>query len=180
MSGKSKYEVGQEFPNRKRLVECVGSHPKYRTKLWIWECMDCGTKGGPSMTPSITRDKRPACCYQSPKGKSASRWIGYEELTGVWLHSYKYNAQKRGIEWSVSPEYLWELWLNQHRQCYYTGRILVHGDTASLDRIDNNQGYVIGNVKWVHRNVNRMKSNFTDAEFLAICSEVADFSAGRI
>jgi hypothetical protein len=172
MQRKSKYNVGQEFPNKKRLVELVGSHPKFRTSMWMWECCSCNKKYGPSLISSITRlDKLPKCCFM-PKGNKTGRWLGHEEIAGVFLGSYKYNALKRGHEWNVSVEYLWKLWLDQDGKCVYTDRQLVHGKDASLDRIDSSFGYVVGNVQWVHADVNRMKSNFTEDYFLNICEEI--------
>lgn len=44
--------------------------------------------------------------------------------------------------------------------------------TASLDRRNNNIGYTKSNIIWVHKNVNFMKADFTEREFLDICKEV--------
>jgi hypothetical protein len=176
MSRKMKYKVGDEFPNRKRLTKYVGSHPKFRTSLWMWECMDCGKPGGPSLTNSITRTKRPACCYQSRSGSEAGRWKGFKELTGVFLGSYEAGARKRGLVWQVTPEQLWDLWITQDGKCAYTGRKLKHGVDASIDRIDNKRGYLPDNVQWVHRDINRMKSDFDADHFIKLCREVAKHS----
>ncbi len=45
--------------------------------------------------------------------------------------------------------------------------------TASLDRIDSNQGYIEGNVRWVHKDVNRVKWSLTDQEFFELANRVA-------
>jgi hypothetical protein len=41
--------------------------------------------------------------------------------------------------------------------------------TASLDRIDPEVGYVPGNIQWVHKDVNRLKQNFTEPYLLRLC-----------
>lgn len=41
--------------------------------------------------------------------------------------------------------------------------------TASLDRIDNKLPYQIGNLQWVHKNVNIMKRNLTHEQFVGVC-----------
>lgn len=175
MAGKMKYKVGDEFANHKRLVEYVGSHPKWRTSLWMWECTSCGKISGPSLTNSITRlDRGPRCCFM-PRGQEAGTYKGYEELTGVFLGSCEYNAKKRGYEWSVTPEYLWDIWEKQNRKCAYTGMELSHGVDASLDRIDNSIGYVEGNIQWIHRDINRMKSDFDESYFIEMCKKVNEF-----
>lgn len=173
MSGVKKYEKGHEFPNRKRLVKYVGSHPKFRTSLWVWECMDCGKQSGPSLTNSITRGKRPACCYQSPRGEKAGRWKGHMSITGSYLYQCQDGARKRGLVWEVTPEDLWELYNAQDRRCVYSGIHLDHGRNASLDRIDNTKGYTVDNIQWVDKNINRMKSDFGEEAFINFCHRVA-------
>lgn len=179
MSGISKYKVGDEFPNGKRLIELIGSHPKFRTNLWMWECIKCGTVGGPSLTNSITRPREPRCCMDMSKEKGP-RWNGYMEISGTYLGSSRKGAVRRGLEFSVSPEYLWEVWEKQNGKCRYSGRKLAHGVDASIDRIDSSKGYVTGNIQWVHKDINKIKSDFQESEFLSICKDVADFSAGRL
>src|SRR5882724_8540250 len=50
--------------------------------------------------------------------------------------------------------------------------------TASLDRRENHRGYVKGNVQWVHKVVNIMKSNHDEAYFVAMCKQIADHRGG--
>jgi hypothetical protein len=177
LAGVTKYKVGDVFNGKRKIVEYCGSHPKHRVSMWKWECLGCGTIHGPSMTATLTRKDRensyPSCCHpRNRKGDKNPRWKGYEELTGVRLHQYRYDAKKRGLPWNVTPEYLWKLWLAQDGKCAYTGRKLTHGIDSSLDRIDNSIGYVEGNIQWVHRDINRMKSDFNESEFLLMCREV--------
>lgn len=71
----------------------------------------------------------------------------------------------------------------QERRCALTDIELVmperFGDarTASLDRIDSSGSYRIGNVQWVHKDVNRMKNDFDQDYFVKMCRLVAK-SAG--
>ena len=41
-----------------------------------------------------------------------------------------------------------------------------HDKTASLDRINPLVGYIMGNVRWVHKIVNKMKGDLSDVEFM--------------
>lgn len=175
MSGTAKYQVGHEFPNGKRLTKYVGSHSKWRTSLWMWECIECGKEHGPSLTSSITRVKKPACCFQA-RTKANGNWKGHEDISGSYFNSLKYGAEKRGFRFDVTPEYLWKIWLMQDGKCAYTKEPLTHGKDASLDRIDNNYGYIQANIQWVHKDVNRMKSNFPELRFLELCREIAKHS----
>lgn len=41
---------------------------------------------------------------------------------------------------------------------------------ASLDRIDSSQGYIKGNVQWVHKDINKMKFDLSQDRFLELCN----------
>ena len=44
----------------------------------------------------------------------------------------------------------------------------------SLDRIDSNNGYVEGNVQWVHKDVNMMKKDYNQEYFINICKLITN------
>ena len=46
--------------------------------------------------------------------------------------------------------------------------------SASLDRIDNNIGYIEGNVQWVHKWINVMKGAMSNECFIFLCNKVAE------
>lgn len=111
---------------------------------------------------------------QSP----TSKWIkvnGYY-LPGRKYSAIKYNAERRGIEFNVSRDYLDLLWILQGGQCYYTGEELDissrNRSTASLDRKDSNFGYIRDNVVWVHNEVNFAKHTLSEARFLEIIEKI--------
>ena len=167
MDGFGGHQVGEEIAN-KRLISYAGRN-KHNHHVWIWQCLSCNGSFGPS---SISHMKRSAKCIKCNSGENSGRWKGYKQITGVWLHQYQYDAKKRGLSWNLDAEYLWSVWETQQGKCIYTGIELSHGSTASLDRRDNALGYVEGNVQWVHRDINRMKSDFTESRFLQLCKEV--------
>lgn len=89
------------------------------------------------------------------------------------------NAKARDLEFSLSLKELWELFLEQDRKCAYTGILLTFArnprtsdQTASLDRIDSTKGYIKGNVKWVHKDINLMKNYFSHEDFIKKCGKV--------
>ena len=51
--------------------------------------------------------------------------------------------------------------------------------TASLDRIDQNKGYEIGNVQWVHKDVNLMKMYLDEKYFIGLCGKIYELNKGR-
>lgn len=95
----------------------------------------------------------------------------------------RYSAQIRDLECPLfdgsdeSYDYLNSLITDN---CPFSGRPLTFptssGDTAktaSLDRIDSSQGYVRGNVRWVHKVVNIMRKDMGDTKFLELVKDAA-------
>lgn len=112
-------------------------------------------------------------------------WKGFGEISGEVYSGIKNCADSRNIEFKVSIEYIWNLFLSQNRKCALTDIELIfqkRGEearnrglkTASLDRIDSKKGYIEGNVQWVHKDVNRMKREYTQERFIEICLKVAE------
>jgi len=100
------------------------------------------------------------------------------------IHRYKISAAKRKKEWSVEPQYLYELYEQQNRMCAISGVPITFSEkgigvagskdvgTASLDRIDSKQGYVEGNVQWVHKDANKMKMDLPQEKFFSIIKQI--------
>lgn len=88
------------------------------------------------------------------------------------LRQARARARKRGIEFSIGAADLeWP------ETCPVLGIRLRYGgwggfggkpDSASLDRIDNTKGYVLGNVAVISDRANRLKGNATADELEAI------------
>lgn len=103
---------------------------------------------------------------------------GCEGLSGTHFLAIKFGAKKRNILFDLSPEFLWNLYVDQNSLCALTGVPItlvnsiknqnVDWDviTASLDRVDNSKGYVKENVWWVHKVVNRLKNNYSVDELI--------------
>ena len=111
-------------------------------------------------------------------------FTGYEDLGGYHLNQIQNSAKKRNLDYNVTSKYLWQLLENQNFKCALTGEELnlsrtinnkTKTQTASLDRIDSSKGYVEGNVRWVHKVINQMRSNRSDEEFILWCLKVAEY-----
>ena len=83
----------------------------------------------------------------------------------------------------IKIEDAWDQFELQKGKCAYTGVELIlttkygrkYGlNTASLDRIDSSRGYTIDNIQWVHKKINRIKSNLSEKEFIDWCKKVTD------
>lgn len=51
--------------------------------------------------------------------------------------------------------------------------------TASLDRIDSLKGYTLDNVQWIHKDLNYMKCDYEENEYIEWCKKVAAFQAAK-
>lgn len=88
--------------------------------------------------------------------------------------------------YNVSYEDLEAQWSSQRGMCAVTGAKLVlpwkvgndklvghWTDRASLDRVDNSKGYLVGNIRFVSQPVNIGRNSMTDFEFVEFCHDVA-------
>lgn len=108
-------------------------------------------------------------------GQKHYRWKGAGEICGKYFQQARRGARLRGLEFKVSPDFCWSLFLKQNRRCALSGRDLqTNPMTASLDRKDSSLGYTEDNVQWLHKDVNVAKLDKTDSEFVRMCCEVAD------
>jgi hypothetical protein len=100
------------------------------------------------------------CANLKKKGK-ITVFVG--DLCSKIYLDIKNNAKIRNLEFLVSMEFLWELYLKQGAKCALSGLDIklklidwkgkgTRKDiTASLDRIDSTKAYTEDNVQWVHK-----------------------------
>lgn len=173
--------VGQRFG--KLLV--VESANKSKNGSVLWKCLcDC-TNISFVTSRHLNRKNnnvRSCGCDRVKRGSQNSSWKGYEELSGHWWSSHLKHAknckQRPHIELRMSKEEAWEVFLSQHKKCFFTGVELIIDNsttlnTASIDRIDNSKDYVKENIRWVHKSINMMKRVMNDEDFVSMCSLVA-------
>lgn len=164
----SKDITGQKFGKLTALRFVERRADKSRSEYyWEFQC-ECGNT-------CITRRDRVTTGLK-PVGscgceRNRDKWSGYKEISGSQWGSIKKGAVKRGIVFDVTIEEAWDLFEQQRRRCALTGIELAFNQvkstpwyentTASLDRIDSSEGYVLGNIQWLHKDVNQMKWNLT-------------------
>lgn len=92
----------------------------------------------------------------------------------------KQGVKDRDIEFDISLEYILDLYEKQNRKCAYSNLDISFAKTwnrqeysnqmtVSLDRINSENGYIKGNVQWVHKDINLMKWKFSEERFLELC-----------
>lgn len=121
-------------------------------------------------------------CGNRQCGVDNGYFKGYKGLYGNWINKLNKRNIKLGYDiCDFDIEYLWNLYIDQNKKCALTGLDIEmkvkdneaydgYRQIASLDRIDSKRGYCIGNIQWIHKDVNIMKNKFDQDYFLKICN----------
>lgn len=107
---------------------------------------------------------------------------GYGNLSGSFWATVVSNSRARNIALEIGIAEASDLLDTQGHVCALSGLPIVAAkkwkdrktQTASLDRIDSSLGYVIGNVQWVHKDVNWMKGSFDQQHFINMCRLIGE------
>lgn len=161
----------------------IAEHSRDRFGKIRYRCQcDCGREKvleGSRVSRGIIK----SCgCLRLRTGKHSPRFKGYEEILGeFWCHIQR-NAKKRKIIFDITIQQAWRLFLQQNRVCALSGLPIsfqksIHATlgTASLDRIDSTRGYTLDNIQWVHKDINWMKQDYSQEEFLNYCRLVVAY-----
>lgn len=144
---------------------------------------DCGTIKNISVGAlKAGRTKSCGCDksrYSKIRGENNVQWTGHGKISGHVWSTFKRRSNKREHKFNLQIEDAWDLYLKQNGLCALTKLPIGFGKwnerpTASLDRIDNSKGYELGNVQWVHKDVNIMRNVYSVDYFIKICELVAD------
>lgn len=159
----------------------VGGNSRKR-KLAKWICVCACGKTAVAVGTDLRNGKTKTCgCRTSIK--SRRNFQGYKGIgKALWRNAIQ-NAEQRGYEFSVSIEYMWCRFALQQGRCAMSGMNLElshHKRTASIDRIDNDIGYIEGNVQWVHKDINKLKGVMSVDKLIMLCRTVATFQGNLV
>lgn len=178
-----KIKIGTEIGNWKIISD------KYKKDNIYWndcECV-CG-KIKAVRTWHLNNNKTKGCGCTNTKNRFKAQCIG--DLSKSYYTSFRYNRMSKGIEFSenITLQYLWNLFLKQEGKCAISkvdiilnprwseqnkGRKTKVFQTASIDRINSSIGYIVGNIQWVHKDINYMKGSLNDTDFINWCKVIA-------
>lgn len=132
-------------------------------------------------TGASTRCRR---CSQA--GKTSALFRGHEGISSKKWKKLQADAATRGLPFEVSIEEAWLIFLAQGGRCALSGLAIEHArshssknGTASFDRKDSRLGYVLGNVQWVHKEVNHMKGAMSEERLFELCRLIASHEVRR-
>lgn len=186
MRGKRNNHIGKRFGKLTVVRQWSEVVTEGRSKEGMLECLcDCG-KTVIVPTRYVTNTHKQSCgCNAHPRNIKSKHWKGYGEIGGTVWNDIRRGAirKSRTIQFCITIEQGWELFLKQNRKCALTGvplsfpvlqgRLRGSTITASLDRIDSTKDYTIDNVQWVHKHINIMKWTLKQDEFIDWCNKVA-------
>jgi hypothetical protein len=114
---------------------------------------------------------------QVKRNKTIQLWLREARPKTFILYRARSNAKARGIECLLNlkdipdiPEFCPVFpWI---RLDYQVGE-RRSDSSPSLDRIDNKQGYIVGNIRIVSHRANTLKSDATQQELVALASDAS-------
>lgn len=144
----------------------------HKDKRAVWKCLcNCGNE---FYCESYNIKSRKYGCKTCKENRDT---VG--EIRQGYFHNIELSAKDRNIDFNITKEYIWELFLKQNRKCVYTNDELYlryypkpNAYLGSLDRIDSKVGYIEKNVQWVKAEINIMKMDMSECDFLDNISKI--------
>lgn len=174
--GYNKDYAGQMFGSLTVIeFDCrKGSHT-----YWIFEC-ECGNRI--SRTVKNIAKNTINACPDCKRGSKSHAWQGSTHVPMSLWTAAKHSAAEKGIAFTMTIDDLEAQWVKQDGKCAYTGHELTFGKvyadasrTASIDRIDSTKGYTSDNIQWARKDINWLKKNKPDQDFIQMCKDVARY-----
>ena len=176
--------IGNKFG---KLTVISESHKRNGHIYWKCEC-ECGGEhtadGSHLRRGNITQCKT---CSVIPIGKDHAQWNGVGDISGNWWYNHiirntNDTKTRKPKEINITIEDGWKLFQEQDGVCAISGLKLEfpkkfsEKGTASLDRINNDMGYVHGNIQWLHKDVNMLKHTKTKDELIKLCNIISEYN----
>lgn len=164
--------VGREFG---MLTVLRRTDERTPSKKVVWEVgCSCGGKAKVTTADLLRKDgkNRVSCgCMNFRSGPKSANWKSPNDISMRYWNAVKDSALRRGFDFNITIEYAFECF---DGQCALTGMDIELSQTASIDRIDSSLGYVEGNIQWLHKDINRLKSNWPQDQFIELCRKVVN------
>ena len=146
------------------ICSCCGSEQEYSRKDHArsssrgdWKCKKCATYKNKTR-PSVE------------KGFVVSNFEVFAR-----------SAISRGLVWELDKSFLFSLWESQEGRCALSGVTLIKNPrTWSIDRIDNDKGYLKSNVQFVLKEINMLRGKLEIERFVELCFLVAQHNEDKV
>lgn len=165
-------------------VSDTGNVNRSGEHMWYCKC-ECGNTTIVKSSSLNSRGTKSCGCLTREVGKRVGKesrnWSGFEDISGSQYRRIVEGAVKRSIDFTITIEDLWDVYISQGKKCIYTGRYLMfdapgysnrYSGNLSVDRIDSSKGYSKDNIQIVFKKINSMKNDMREDEFLNLCREI--------
>lgn len=129
---------------------------------------------------SISSQKSCGCYRYKWNSKS------YKGISGTYWASVTKGAEYRNLDFNITKEDVWQLYLKQDQKCALSGQLIYFADrtklteqTVSIDRIDSSRGYDLDNIQLVHKEINILKRNFSDERLIELSGLITDYQRSK-
>ncbi len=153
-----------------------------------WHCKcDCGKEKIIQRSGLISGNSSSCGCFQKENARKQqrARMKMFGDMPFTFFTRIKTLAKRRNKEFSISIKDIYQQYIKQDKKCYFTGIPIGFLDdasqttgrdnnTASLDRIDSEKGYIIGNICFVHKDINFMKHELSSESFIKYSKLIAN------
>ena len=142
-------------------------------------CQCCGNKQYYTAKYELNRATKQNTVCISCHNKSSKNSRGkYKEIPISWFEVKRKKALDKGREYGFDIKYIWTIYIKQDRKCALSGLPLdfdvdTDNGMVSIDRINNDKGYVKRNIQLLHKDVNYSKWTFSQKYFIKLCNLVA-------
>ena len=163
------------------------SRNKIRKKeYYYYRCEICGKNVRRIKKPTSVEKTRTRRCHgcsmklivAANDGHSIN-YTGTEYFAGRMIATWRASAKRRGHVWCLAKEELDKKFREQQGVCALSGIEMIHNTGSpyrpSIDRIDSNNGYVVGNFQFVCSVLNIMKNKLPEDEFVRLCRKVGSY-----
>jgi len=142
-------------------------------------CRACGKH---SKTEADKRGRHALCarCRGRAQRKAANESV--EAKARVIIRGIKYRGMSKSHKVTIDPLWIVTQWYKQHGRCIYSGRAMTlkfGPQSASVDRRNPKKGYTPGNCALCCFDINRMKTDLSERDFLSWCEDVAAVLAAQ-
>lgn len=157
--------------------------------MWVFRCSCGNTKRMISKDVLAGRTVSCGCINKILTTPKHDYWVSCIPRR-QWRSIYA-GARQRGHTIEINAEYAWSVFIEQNGKCALSGLNIIFNkyvplrrrghdysaSTASLDRINSAAGYVVGNIQWVHKDINTMKWHYDQTHFINLCGLVYKHSS---
>lgn len=177
MNKKLNLEIGTKFGK----WEVVSESTTRKNNLTHWQCKcECGNVEFVPLN-NLMNGSSTQCSTCAAKSGGLKRRKGYKDITGTFWANIKNKAKQQEKFFDIRIEDAWQLYKKQKKVCAYSGLPLTFKGYESqhqiadavLTLVNTNGEYTIDNVKWIHKDVAKLKGNLSEVELITLIDSIS-------